>query len=146
MTTAFDLPFTLEVANGASAIVMLYFVVYLAIHIVRTHEIRNLTFRKWFHDRPLGIEVAMALMITTVGWSARSIMIWYWRLTGTDHGNFITPSPDAGSWLLLGATLIIILGYLCKIRVFSRPVYGNGPWIMALASVLAYLAFAIITR
>lgn len=125
---------SLEVLNGAVALLELFFLVALGVYLRRESVDRHLRWRNLFHfDLPSHMAFALAVFVADAGILVRSLVIWQWRRFH-DSG----PFTEAESSLLWFGAALIVLGSIYKIRSLTRPVYGMRPWIVALAAVVAF--------
>lgn len=120
----------LTIINGAWTISLGAFIAFLVHHLYE----EGVSLRDWFFNAPVGQQVAVAILVADLGnWIVRTA-VWVWRETG---------QPDVPNWLvvciIIGA-LIGSVGIFCKLRVFSVPRFGQGPW---LATLLVTAAFII---
>lgn len=121
--------------NGSVLILALYCVVFLALHLWATGVRSHMTWRRWLFRTPLGMQIAVAVSVICVGEVFTRGAIWVWRyLLAGDPGRLGQQRIMLG----LGA-LILAAGFLCVLRVISRP-FGAWPITAAVLTVLAYLA------
>lgn len=135
-SAAFNIVF--ETVNGAWTILTAFFVVFLLVHFKMEWNWRGLGWRSWPH-LPLGLRVAIALFVTSLGTVISRIGAWHWR-----HAGGHMPVSDLDAGLLLSGALIAAVGILCQIRVFTSPYLGHWPWIMSAVIVVAYVAAAFV--
>lgn len=129
-----------EVVNGNLAILRLEFLVFLAIYLWKHTATNKLTWRDWFFALPLGVAVALSLFANDLGEFGRSFFIWMWRFS---HPT--TPFSDFSLGLISAFSGMAAIGLLLMIRIFSRPFYGNLPWIVcALVSGIYTVASLLI--
>jgi hypothetical protein len=124
----------LELANGEWVIVclcLLAFLIYYLLHVGRAYKL--LTVRRVIR-LPMGMRLAIGIAVVCVGMISRSAPIWYDRFT---HDGVLTSISMMEKALLIG-TAISITGFCCIMRVVTRPMLGNWPWMLTLALMTGY--------
>jgi hypothetical protein len=137
----FDPNLPLELLNGAGMVLEGVFLTLMLIYLWRETHRRGLTWRAWFGGLPPSMHFAVAVIVFDGGVLVRTAAVWVWRRF---YG-----AGDFGAWFLAAiglATLLIVVGSLCKIRAISRPDYGDGPWLLAVAAVMAFLLGSLYFR
>lgn len=122
--------FLLELLNGGAITPDLIWLCMLATYLVKESRRRGLHPLDWF-SLPPSMNLILAVFVCDAGNCLRSIIIWTWRVGGA--GEF-SPLESAG---LVVAGALIALGGLCKVRAWTQPDYGNGPWLAATALTAA---------
>lgn len=126
---AFQLNLLLTIINGAWTISLGAFIIFLVFHLFQ----RGVDWRDWFFDAPVGAQVAVAILVADLGnWIVRTA-VWVWRETGQET----IPNWLVG-WIIAGA-FIGSVGIFCKLRVFSVPWFGHGPWLVTLIVTAAFI-------
>lgn len=126
--------FFLEMLNGGAITPELIWMVMLGLYLSRESQRRNLRWFDWFHLPP-SMNLILAVFICDAGVWLRSVIIWNWRRGGAGEFNEMEVMG-----LIIGGTLIVG-GYLCKIRAWTHPEYGNRPWLAAgIVSLIAIVA------
>lgn len=133
--TAHGVNDALAAFNGAVLILAAYCVVFLAVHLWATGLRLHMTFKNWVIKTPLGIQMAIAVAVVCTGEVFTRGAIWLWRYIF--HGD---PSRLGQQSIMLGiGATILATGFLCVLRVISRP-FGPWPLAAAVLTVLGYLA------
>lgn len=116
----------LETLNGAWALLAVEFLIFLAIY----HLHPDMTIK---YEVPTGPEVARVLATIALAELLTRGNIWAWRL-------FYGAQPFSGTQLLLLGIAGCIggWGFLCAIRLYSRPFFGDRPWRVCMVTVLLY--------
>lgn len=130
-------PMLLELMNGGAITPEFLWLVLLGIYLCREASRRGLHALDWF-KLPPSMNLILAVFICDVGVHVRSAIVWWWRVRTGGTGDF---TPFESGVLIFGAVLLVV-GFLCKIRAMTKPDHGNGPWLVAgAASVVALLIF-----
>lgn len=125
----------LEAFNGTWAILAVYCVGFLLIHLYRAGATRRLSWwRGWHSDMPLGVQLAVGTMISCVGVVASRGAIWFWRVT--THGDLSRLYDHVFPLAFGGVTGS--LGFLCILRVVTVARFGWWPTLAACGTVVAY--------
>lgn len=134
--TAVDLNLYLEIFNGSWAILSLYAVIFLLYHLSHIGSQRDVGMRHWmFGNIPQSMQLALAILAVSAGVFISRAPIWYWRMvTGGDFASF----DITRGFLTFGAGLGCV-GFMCLIRVVTRPMTSGWPPLLAAASVVAYV-------
>lgn len=129
----------LEILNGAWAILAFCLLAFLAVYFVGQWRAESLTWRKLL-ALPLGMMVALSLFIQNTGGFVSRATVWWWR-----HFQGGEPLSSLNIYALMVSATIANIGALMVIRVFSRPRFGDGPWLFSLGLALIYVLYALIT-
>lgn len=138
----------IEVLNGVLAVVLLWMLLFLVLHLWRTwrwtrskYSGRRGMFRSvramYRENKP-----EIALLVITFALCARTFMLWYLRWI-RDHrldGPYLLVSNDIA--VLTGFTALMILGVSCWIRVIS-PLQGRAAAMLWVSMILTSLAFGL---
>ena len=130
----------LEITNGIWTILNAFFTAFLINYLISEHRENNLSTFNWFTGLPLGMQVAVSLLIATIGTMILRCSVWVWRFQTEGIGPLSTPLTIA----VLFGTLTGAIGMLCQLRVFSKPYYGHWPWIAAAIASLVFVASYLI--
>lgn len=137
-----DANLLLELSNGTWSILAFCACFFLAFHILDIGERRHIHIRRWFSDLPQSLQLAVGIFTVCVGIAVGRPAIWFWRFTtGGNLQNF----DEIRFPLILGAAIGCV-GLICIIRVVTRPMQSNWPWISSIVLVLAYVAATLIHR
>lgn len=126
-----------EVLNGVQVLLIFFFIIFLMSYLIAAANRDELTFYTWAKSVPLKYQVAISLLVAHIGYGAIRLAAWLWRFNGA--GEFTMFETH----LLTGGILLSTVGVLCMIRVFTKPFYGNWPWLLAAVSSILYLALAV---
>jgi archaellum biogenesis protein FlaJ (TadC family) len=124
----------LELGNGEWAIVCISLTFFLIYHLIAVGRMRRIGWRRWICKLPLSMQLAQAFLVVTAFLAYRSASLWYDRAT---HGGQLTNLNEVS--LLIG-TAGATVGFMCVLRVVTKPVLGHWPWMITLGAMLAYLA------
>jgi hypothetical protein len=130
--------YLLEMANGLWTIILFYIVVFLAYHLVKVGVQRRLFWRGWIHQ-PTSVQLAVGVWVASIGVLGTRYVTWYSRYE--NDGHISMTSFDTGSFVL--CTVIGAAGFMCILRVITKPVLGHWPWVTAMLWCLIYLAWTI---
>lgn len=128
----------LEIANGVWTIVSAYLVVFLVYHLIKVGRQRRV-WRRW-GSLPLSIQLAIGVLIGSCGVVVTRSVTWWSRYSNGGYielRNFDT----AGYWF---GTILGVVGFMCILRVSTKPMLGHAPWIAALISCGAYVLWSLI--
>lgn len=128
----------LEMGNGVWAIVCVYLVVFLIYHITKVGLQRRI-WRKW-KSPPLSIQLAIGVWIASTGIAGTRAVTWWSRYS--HEGNIDMHDFDTAAYVLF--TVIGVIGFMCILRVSTRPMLGHTPWIACLITCAAYIAWSLI--
>lgn len=131
--------FLLELLNGNWAVGATSLAIICAIYLIHETAARGLPSWHWRKKITIGMRVAIALMTLSVGIAIRSTEVYIWRAF---DGDIVDLSQF---WLILGGS-VALLGFLCCIREISKPLYGNGPWIWTLVTMMVFTIGSILRR
>ena len=129
----------LEATNGVWTVLNGFFIAFLIQHLVVEHRSQNLSPLNWLFNLPLGMQVAVSLLIATVGGFVLRASVWVWRIQTGGQGPISTELTIA----VLCGTTIGAVGMLCQLRVFSQSYYGNWPWIIAALASVAFVLWTV---
>lgn len=127
--------FLLELLNGNWGIAAAALTIICGIYL--SHESIARRIPIWDRSRmTLGMRVSVGLFFLSAGIAIRSAEVYLWRrFGGSDLSELNQPV------LVIGSALALI-GFLCCIRVISRPLYGNWPWV---GTLIAMTGFTVAT-
>src|SRR5262245_55283610 len=97
---------------------------------------RRVSPKQWLFKLPLSMQLAVGMLILSVGTLIRSASIWIDRALSDGA---LSSLSWTGVGLLAGA-FIAVCGFMCILRVVSKPVLGHWPWVSAVAAMLIYIA------
>jgi hypothetical protein len=139
MNRTFEPSLMLELLNGGNMLLSSFFLVFLAMYLVREARARKLALSDWMLGRlPPSVNLAVAIFVFDFGTLIRANVIWVWR-TFYETADFGTAQALA---LATGAAFMVV-GGLCKIRSVTRITFGDWPWLSAAAVLLAFLSAII---
>lgn len=130
-----------EIVNGAWTILSTYFVIWLVVHLRMEGRQRGIEGLGWL-SLPLGMQVAVSLLVSDFGTALSRAVAWQWRLT---TGGKVPLTHAETIFLVLGAAIAAV-GILCQIRVFTRAYLGNWPWITVGLVTAAYILGSVAFR
>jgi hypothetical protein len=130
--------FFLEILNGGAVTPELIWLAMLTIYLAKESRRRGLRWFQWFHLPP-SMNLILAIFVFDAAIVSRSWVIWAWRRF--DEAGEFGPMQTAA---LTVSGFFILAGTLCKIRAWTHPDYGNGPWLLSCAvTVLAIVVLVI---
>lgn len=128
--------FLLELLNGNWGIAAAALTIICGVYLSHEAIARNINL--WERDRmTLGMKVSVGLFFLSLGVAIRSAEVYFWRRLGASDLNALNQT-----WLILGSGIALV-GFLCCIRVISRPLYGNAPWIWTLIAMIGFNLISI---
>ena len=133
-----ELQTLLAVINGVWGLLAFALALVTVVYVYQEGTERRLTIRQWLFGMPLGMRVAVAIMIIAFGVVLTRGTIWVWR---TLYGG--GPFTQTMLALLLTGAVLGAVGFLCAIREISKPLYGDWPWLAALVACAGFLTFSI---
>ena len=135
-----DIEYVLEILSGAWSILLMCFLVFLCVYMLGQWRTNKLTWRNIF-ALPLGMVVAFALAVQTGGSFSSRATVWYWRRFHDGE-----PLSALSVKSLAISAFVASLGILLMIRAFSRPRYGELPWILSAALTISYVALSLVFK
>lgn len=133
---------TLEMMNGNWAILAIFTTFFLGFHLWDVSRRRGVTIQQWFTDLPQSMQLAVALFTISVGVVLSRAPVWYWRFTSNGDPARL---GEIKIWLTLGAA-IGCLGFMCAIRVITRPMMSHWPWLMSAGVAVIYTLATLFIR
>lgn len=126
----------LEMGNGVWAVTALCLTVFLTQHLVKVVFFRRP--KRGLFDQPSSVQLAIGVYVVGIAILITRGIIWWARyLSGGPLLDLELRFTDLYSF---GVALGIV-GFLCIIRVVTRPVFGHWPWMLTLAAVGIYILF-----
>lgn len=123
--------FASEVLNGNWAILCIVLLVVCVCYLVDESVAHH---KKW----TIGMRAAFALLVLTIGIGTLRISEYVgWHLFGDIY------HPNMMPWRMIGGTVGTI-GFLVAIKEFSSRLYGDLPWIVAVALCIGFTIFEIV--
>lgn len=132
--------YLLEILSGAWSILLLCFMVFLIVYLIGQWRENKLTWKDLW-ALPLGMAVAFAMLVQSAGSFSSRATVWFWR-----HFQGGQPLSDLNIQALAISAFVAAIGILMMIRVFSRPRYGELPWIVSAAITAIYVLMAVMVR
>lgn len=132
--------YVLEILSGCWSILSICFLVFLISYLVGQYRENKLTANDLW-SLPLGMVVAVSLVVQNFGSLTSRLTIWIWR-----HFYTGTPLSMVELYALALSAFVAGIGTLMLIRVFSKPRYGDFPWIFSAAITAAYILGSIMMR
>lgn len=115
-----------EAVNGALAILGTFIIIMVMIYLVRN-------FKRTYHEPIRFITLAFAAII--LGHTMKDSASYLVRCCG-----IITPDG-----VIVAALVLVALGKIGCIKIWSDPRWGHWPWVAAIAMVALFLGFQAIT-
>lgn len=129
-----DASLPLEIFNGMGMVLSAIFLVLMIQYLVKETRRRKLPYRSWFFRLPPSMHFAVAITVYVFGVLMRTSAAWTWRRFGYG-GEF-----GAGLICMFAmSAVIIVVGGICQIRAISKPDWGDGPWLLSTAAVIAFV-------
>lgn len=119
-------PFFLEILNGGVVTPELIWLCLLTVYLCKESKRRELHALDWFHLPP-SMNLMVAIWVFDAASVLRASVVWAWRRFD-GGGEFAV--WQMGALMVCGAFTLI--GSLCKIRAWTYPDHGNGPWLVSL--------------
>jgi hypothetical protein len=86
-----------------------------------------------------GMRVSISVFTLSVGVCLTRAVIYIWR--HVFHGAEFSELQTA---LLLTGGFIGLCGFVCAVREYSKPLYGNWPWIATIAAIFLMTIFNVV--
>jgi hypothetical protein len=134
-----DWRFALEIGNGLFSIVCLFLTVFLAYHLLKVGVQRRI-WRKGLFDLPLSMQLAVGFWVCSFGVFISRVIPWASRFANDGHIQ-LRALEQAG--FVMG-TFIGLTGFFCVLRVVTRPMLGQWPWILCLFCCVTYLTWTLV--
>lgn len=131
---------TLEIVNAVWTVMATGFLIYWVLYMKHHGHIAGRTFWQFLSEPPGVMQVAVALAVEHIGTTMIRGAVWVSRAPQVDSSMVM---GWIGRVFLVTGIVIGTVGLLCQVRVISKPLYGNGPWI-AIGSIAFATALAIV--
>lgn len=136
------LEFTLEVMNGSTVILGLFLMMWLFFHLYDMVYVRQEAgWSSVFFGIAGGISLASYILFEQIGETLTRFLIWLWRVHGAK-----LPFNQVEDIAFSFGGFFVAVGVLLMIRLLSRPRFGEGPWLAAGISTIAYVVIRTITH
>ena len=134
-----DWRFALEIGNGLFSIVSLFLFVFLAYHMIKVGAQRRVLQKGLFH-LPTSVQLAVGIWVSSLGmlgtraipWASRFMNDGYIQLRYIEQIVFVI------------FTFVGLAGFMCILRVATRPMLGHWPWVLCLACCVIYLSWTLV--
>jgi len=133
-----DWRYILEMANGIWTIVSVWLVIFLAYHLIMVSAQRRIWRRGL--KIPLSIQLAIGIWIVCIGVLVTRAVVWVSRFS---NDSFIELRGIETVSFVCG-TLIGLAGFMCILRVITRPMLGQWPWLSAMGCCVIYVIWSVI--
>jgi hypothetical protein len=129
----------LEVGNGVWAVLAGWLTAFMIYHVLVIRVQRGIDWHRLFFNFNLPLSMQMALGMLAVAFAVflTRLVLWWARYLHSGDIDLLMPQ----NVFYLSGTLLGIVGFLCIIRTVSHPTLGHWPWVCALVSSMAYLAW-----
>lgn len=132
--------YVLELGNGALAIVTGWLVVFLVYHVFKVGSQRRVWSWNGWKRLPQALQLAVSFLAVTVATFLVALVIWLVRYRNESY--LIVEGLD--TIIVSFARVLSVGGFLCALRVVTRPMRLQWPWIGAVASCVLYLAWSLL--
>lgn len=112
----------LDAGNGVWAVLALWLSAFMIFHVLAIRAQRKIRWSRLLFNFSLPLSVQLALGTLAVAGAV-----------------FLVRMPHRGVYA--AGTALGVIGFLCVLRTVSQPTFGQWPWMAALASSAAYLAW-----
>lgn len=130
--------YVLEMANGVWTIVSIWLVIFLAYHLHRVG-----IYRRGFDSRDDdngSLQLAIGIWIVAIGVLVTRMVVWASRFS---NDGFIELKQLETTSFVCG-TIIGLIGFLCILRIVTKQMMGDWPWISALVCCTIYVGWSLI--
>lgn len=124
-----------ELTNGALMVTFVGVTATMTLYLGRRYLLSGSTV-EWYREE----RAAISLCIVFWGVMMRASTLWYWRTLVNHQMEAPAWFAQSAAWILLGSTLVTIIGGLCWMRVVLE--YRGGPWLWV-AFGTAAIAFGV---
>lgn len=131
----------LEIGNGLWTIVSGYLVVFLAYHLTVITVQRKLWMKSWI-NLPLSVQLAVGTWVASIGVLMTRIVVFLSRATNDGYLAF----DDDQTVVFIAGIFVGLGGFLCILRVSTKPMLGHWPWVSCLVCCAFYLLLATVLR
>jgi hypothetical protein len=128
----------LEIGNGLWTIVAAYLVVFIAYHLIVVGAQRRLKIGDWL-NLPLSMQLAFGTWVAGVGVLMTRAVVWTARYS---NDGFLQLDDIETAVFSLGI-FVGLAGFLCILRVATKPVLGHWPWVSCLTCCSFYLLWSL---
>jgi len=129
----------LEIGNGLWTIVSAYLVVFLAYHLFVVGAQRRIKVSGWL-TLPLSMQLAVGTWIACAGVLMTRAVVWTARYS---NDGFLQLDDIETTFFSLGV-FVGLAGFLCILRVTTRPMLGHWPWVSCIVCCSFYLLWAVL--
>lgn len=132
------LEYYMETLNGVFVILLANACIWLTYYIFEQKRIHSVSLIKvTTEDGPLGVRLAIPMLTLKFGLLLRAV-IWGWVELGPGHKDL----QLSEFLIVVFGSLLVVAGFLCLIRVLTKPRFGSWPWLVVGAVVLMYVVVA----
>ncbi len=132
----------LELGNGALAVLSICFMVFVLVYLIRQSRLEHVRASMWFCRLPEGMRVAISLFTISLATFITRVDVWVWR---TYYGGKDPFSRVQIGFFMLGVSLACV-GYIWAIREYSKPLYGDWPWLASCVAAALFMLGTFVTR
>lgn len=126
--------YVLEIGNGLWTIVCGYLAVFLGYHLLVVVQQRKLWSKPWA-TLPMSVQLAVGTWVSCLGVLLTRLVIFGSRVL---NDGFLAMTSNETA-VFAGGIFIGLAGFLCILRVATRPILGHWPWISCLICCAFYL-------
>lgn len=121
----------LEIINGAWAMAALCLMLVAVSYFSHEWIARSISLWRWRSEITLGMRVALAVGTISLGVLITRALIWIWRVI---YGGGVFSRWQMG--VLVFGAFIGLVGFICAIREYSRPLFGEWVWVTSAAAIV----------
>lgn len=129
--------YLLELGNGVLAITTGWAVIFLCYHVVKVSRQRRVGIRSW-RNLPQALQLAVAIL--AIAWASCGIAVVIWAARYRHNGYLLVEGVDTIAISMF--RVVLIGGFLCALRVITKPMQWRWPWLGAIGSCAIYLLWS----
>lgn len=139
MTEWWGWQYLLEVGNGELAIITCWTMIFLVYHVAKIGHMRRVwSVRRW-RDFPQALQLAIAFLAVATATFCVAAVIWLSRYQNESY--LVVRGLD--TIVISISRVLSVAGFLCALRVITRPMLLRWPWLGALGCGVLYLIWSV---
>jgi len=140
MTEWWGWQYLLEVGNGELAIITGWSVVFLAYHVLKVGTQRKVWSWSGWRKLPQAMQLAVSFLAVAAATFSVAAVIW---LSRYQNGSYLVVR-GIDTIVISLARVLSVLGFMCALRVITRPMRWQWPWLGAMGCGALYLVWSVL--
>ncbi len=127
--------YLLEIGNGVLAIATAWSTAFLLYHVTKVSRQRRI---KSWRNLPQALQLAVAILTIALSTCGVAVVIWASR-----YRNNSSLSLEGIDTIVISLLRVVLVGgFLCALRIITRPMRWRWPWLGAIGCGAAYLLWS----